>query len=271
MPKTLLQTSDDNRVTIRVWKMNTGDSKVGHATIQTHGDEGIYASFWPKESEPSSPRTQSVRFTKADENGRLVRTPEVDIFLENRQPDLRVDLFSLNAKAINAAFAGFKESNCQWDLMGSSIFGYDNTRNCSGLCHFLLQHGGIETFVKSYAGTVKEAGGAILTELSIKDYVLRLQHSNEADADPATERERSEEAKIRQQTFGMFLVGWLGAMAVGKLADISAGTTLIVTPNGIANLAQWAKEEELKRYEYTDESALDSSADTSNRVISKVI
>ena len=39
---------DNHRVTIRVWSANIRYGEVGHASLQTYGDEGIHASFWPR-------------------------------------------------------------------------------------------------------------------------------------------------------------------------------------------------------------------------------
>lgn len=64
MPNIPLIISDANRVTVRVWKPTghgvsvlgsvagvISGGGVGHVSLQTYGEEGIYASFWPDEPE----------------------------------------------------------------------------------------------------------------------------------------------------------------------------------------------------------------------------
>lgn len=109
-----------NRVMVRVWLPDKYFSKAyGHASLQTPQN---YISFWP--------------------GNRLVDFFE-DIKNMRRLPDFRLGLYQLDIQKIDQAFEKFKQSGCQWRLMGEGIFNHEKTRNCSGLTYFLLQQGGM--------------------------------------------------------------------------------------------------------------------------------
>jgi hypothetical protein len=139
--------SERNKVTIRVWLRQLG-KRVGHASLQTHRADGIYASFWPNDD---SSKRQSSRDGVAAAHIRTPKQDEINESIERnangfRIPcpsDVTIELYGLNVDKIQEEYKKFRESNCNWSLWGSSFFRKENTRNCSGLTEFLLRCGGI--------------------------------------------------------------------------------------------------------------------------------
>lgn len=150
MPKEQLIKSNQNRITIRVWSSSKfdvlGSKRIGHVSLQTYGEDGIYASFWP--GMPTSlffnwRKITGVRISN-------FATLEQDINTEGSESDIIVDLYSLDVKKINDHFKKFKASGCRWALLGSSFIAHPETQNCSGLVYSLLSIGGI----KSLSGVI---------------------------------------------------------------------------------------------------------------------
>lgn len=106
--KAVLFMSNKNRVTIRVWLANKKKRRVGHTSLQTHGVDGIYASFWPD-------KEGRKQLTLAGVPGAHPKTPEQDALWEWIEtdatgqpkpcpPDVEIDLYSLNVTKINEAY-----------------------------------------------------------------------------------------------------------------------------------------------------------------------
>ena len=138
-----LITSEEKKVTIRVWKSSlSGLGYHGHATLQTYGVNGIYASFWPINGRKIGKKISGVP-------GYHATSVEEDIRLENgKAPDYTIDLFSLDVERINNAYNAFLAGKSNWALPASSMLRGKNTFNCSGLVWHLLEQGKIKHLFK---------------------------------------------------------------------------------------------------------------------------
>lgn len=130
--KKIVKKNNEGKVTIRVWKAKGKDS-AGHASLQT---SKIYASFWPSEQTNKNNLINGV-------TGSL-KTLKEDIKLEERQPDRKINLYSLNVESINQEFDKFKNKNLNWRLLSSGLFSTEDAQNCSGLVYSLLKAGNID-------------------------------------------------------------------------------------------------------------------------------
>lgn len=144
--------SEENRVIVRYWpgafssfKINSTGSLVsfGHVSLQTFiggpDNQGYYISFW-----------------RADIDKRCCGKQEDHI--HGREEDLQYSgqanientftLYTLNAKAINAAYEEMLRKGLKWDLGGSLLHSQDeNIAVCSSLIYRLLVAGGIGKLV----------------------------------------------------------------------------------------------------------------------------
>lgn len=121
---------NNNRVTIRIWDRKNG-SEVGHVSLET---PQYYVSHWNK-------------IELGD------RTLLDDIIAYQRLPDTRVSLYTLDVDKIHVTYNNFRRSNCQWDLLASSVLSsmsQKNSQNCSGLTAVLLKVGGVENLASLY-------------------------------------------------------------------------------------------------------------------------
>ncbi len=148
-----------NRCTIRLWTkcLNKNQFEVGHITLQTYvGGEtgkGIYASFWPPPTNPESDSDHPLMTVKSNDKGYL-RTYLYDKIQEGRDPDKIIDLYGLDINAINNAFHRFLNTNFNWSLFASTLFGIEYTCNCSGLIGLLLKTGGLESKLNDVDETI---------------------------------------------------------------------------------------------------------------------
>ena len=154
MPKSKqrLVMSNNNRVTLIVWLSNIvkGKSLAGHAALRTYvggeDNNGHYVSFWPDWAKKENTFC-TVGCFKQDEN----HTFETDKALEgNRDPEIHIDLYSLDVGAINKAYEAFQKAGYQWNILGSTFFKKNTIGNCASLTEFLLRAGGVDKLVSRY-------------------------------------------------------------------------------------------------------------------------
>jgi len=148
----------DNKATIRIWRGDITAGSPGHVSLQTYGQYKIYASFWPGENFESLPLRETIGPNKArvierpldiikkilpsGVNGVLLPNIEHDIKAEDgKQPDIEIDLYSLNILGIYHAFQEFVQRKTNWSLLAS--FTLSKSANCSELVENLLNVGGI--------------------------------------------------------------------------------------------------------------------------------
>lgn len=198
MLKEELIKSDKNRVTIRVWSANKvnilGVKRVGHVSLQTFGEGGIYASFWPATS------TSFLHWRSGLRGSRFTNLRQ-DLVLEEGEPDLVIDLYSLDVKKINTSFKKFKISGCRWALFGSSFMAHPETQNCAGLIYGLLCIGGIK---KLSSGTSK-------VELIMKA-AMSLYHLSRTFQEPETQPQQANSSYQLGISLGASLgLIWVGA------------------------------------------------------------
>ncbi len=146
--------SEENRVIVRYWPgllssfnvSSTGSwVSFGHVSLQTFvggpDNKGYYISFW-----------------RADIDKRCCGKQEDHI--HGREEDLQYGgqanientftLYTLNTKAINAAYEEMIRRGLKWDLRGSLLHSKDeNAAVCSSLIYRLLVAGGIEKLVSA--------------------------------------------------------------------------------------------------------------------------
>ena len=134
MRKEILK-NNERRVTVRVWLANRKSGCVSHASLETYGENHLYASVWPKTA--VDPKNNS----KAP---LVYRTRHQDYDIKG-DPDAIFNLYTLDVVTIRIAFLEFKQSGREWDLWGSSVLAKENTQNCSGLVLELLKRGGISS------------------------------------------------------------------------------------------------------------------------------
>jgi hypothetical protein len=166
----------DESVVVRVWLPRGGFSvsgEVGHASLETLGEEGIYASFWPAEAYNFKPKGV------AGDRDKL--TLEDDIANEGgRPPDVEVELRSLDVPAINAAYAKFVSAKCNWSIWGSAGFLRDpEARNCSGLVLHLLSVGGLGELLGGDPDPDAVTGSSALALLQISDWRTLLRFASD--------------------------------------------------------------------------------------------
>lgn len=245
---TVLHWDDAHKVTIRVWKSDIkGNGAVGHATLQTYcggvNGNGIYASFWPGDSQFLSPKVADVArktglpapngLKPGGVIGAFKPTFEKDCYAEEKEPEIVIDLYSLNVDEINRAFLAFKadveEKKINWAAIPNiqKIMGYTQTSNCSGLVLLLLQNGGIFRIINPMSNI--PISGFVIGAIGGTYYTIRKNRDEGRDDVDAT---------------AILCGGALGAVTEVALRFISStieGTGgIIVTPSGIATLAQFA-------------------------------
>jgi len=259
-----LMRDDDHRVTVRIWESNLSAGSIGHATLQTYGTNAIYASFWPYGDGRGDPKSICAKIARVAGSpiaprglniggltGSLIPSHEVDEWLEGsddlstgnrilKAPDVVKELFSLDTAKIKAAFTAFEEcvngGTTNWAALPNlqSIFGHDETSNCSGLVSYLLKEGGITELIGN-DDLVKTETIFILGGLMV-GIIFVLLKDNKASA-----------GKILRGA----VVGAAGGAAVGYTSLVAADTAhgigpVVITPSGIAYLVDKAQVAEEK-------------------------
>lgn len=239
------------KVIVRVWQSGTGiDGKLksmGHVSLQTSGGangEGCYISFWPQNAIKSP-------FFDHNRAPHFMTEYEEDVEAQGRECDSETTLKSLDVNAINIAYKAFVNSGCRWDVWGSSFFIDDpKTRNCAGLASYLLVRGGIEKLIKYHdehlAGDVGAVagvgGGVVMGGLAVGTI------ATSSSTTLATAAILGGPFTLVFAAVGFLAAGAVGAVAggtVGTVANVADRIKHIVTPEGVANLANYAREAEI--------------------------
>jgi hypothetical protein len=150
---------------------------------------------------------------------------------------IRIDLYSLDVRKINKAFRDFRKSKGNWAFYGSTFFRDENSRNCSGLSAHLLIEGGINELIEYLDDTVDKmvspffgTRGSSLSPSAVFAEGLRLSAATLVAAQ---------------------------------------GVKHVITPSGIAKLAEIAKKAEIKKYESAPSSNAPSRASSKIKSSSK--
>ena len=190
-----LRVREEDRVCVYVWRVRTniGDT-LGHASLQTFGDKGIYVSWWPRE--PVSLPYKATHPKEPYPN----RTYEMDVRAEGRPPDETHTFYSLDKNKIFEKFE--KEKDAKWQIFGKTLLTFkagEKFHTCSSMVAVLLDAGGgvCENFVWDciLKGGFLKLGvidpGQIGTECSYKSdkekakYDIEiLPSANPVDSDP---------------------------------------------------------------------------------------
>ncbi|MCK4609211.1 MAG: ankyrin repeat domain-containing protein [Gammaproteobacteria bacterium] len=266
-----LNLSDDNRVTIRVWESDLANGTIGHTSLQTYGNNAIYASFWPDitsaqpggrdpssilakiaitAGSPVTPRGLNLGGIK----GTLIPNSAMDERLEwhidtssGREvptpPKFVVDLYSLNTAKIKEAFENFKyaanNSLINWAATPNiqGLFGRHDTSNCSGLVLLLLNAGEIQKIIASSKYSMLKAGlliGGAAGGLCV-----------------VVDNKKASKEKIIKGIVAGAAIGGTAGSVISLTRDIANGTSgLLISPSGINHLANVAKTAEIKQYKY---------------------
>lgn len=253
-----------NQTTLQQKTNNLPETRIGHATLQTYvggkDGKGIYASFWPVGRDDKE--TGRTRLTRLGVTGFLVPNLEMDKDLEGDvkrdendniisgkpcEPDITVDLYSLDVQEINKEFEKFEKSNGNWSIWGSAFFRERKTRNCSGLCSYLLRQGGINNlFGKDYilkgakigaqAGAI---GGALAGSVAIPLGVI---------TGPGVVVVAAAGLAAGLASGGAVTGGILGATVGAAMSHSGIPDQLLVTPSDIGKIALFTLEAERKKY-----------------------
>lgn len=173
---------DSNRVTIRIWyrsKLTINSTKrVGHVSLQTYGENGIYASLWP--AIPSSLFSrQGVAPLPLDK-----MSYEKDKALEGGEPDIIVDLYTLDVNKINYVYNKIKNSGVRWATSASSPIAHPQALNCASLIRLLLIAGGIKELVSVNTKNILKITTGIGISL-VGSTLLALKTTNRSFFKPA--------------------------------------------------------------------------------------
>lgn len=238
-----------NRVTVRIWDRKN-ESEVGHVSLET---PQYYISHW-----------NEVKLGD--------RTFLEDVIAYQRLPDTRISLYTLDVEKIHVTYNNFRQSNCQWDLLGSTVLSsmsQKNSQNCSGLTAVLLKVGGVEKLASLYWHPFKDVlkdsailGGAIIwTMISIAgiagkvecDVINFKQSAAEVERLMKEAIERQKQLTLSKDIFflltGLFAVGG-GLFSAYNLIcnDIPRllGYGLVTHPEHIKVLIENAKKFEIE-------------------------
>lgn len=151
--------SVEDMVMVRVWKMDLSKKRVGHVSLETTGEGGRYASYWPAGAGDGKGVTGISDCLKVP--GTFSPSLAEDIKREGCFPDQQLFLRSLDVNKINEALHNFiQKNNKYWSIAGSGFFAGKDTKNCAGLVLHLLQEGGLNIT------TGKIDMSAVFTQLS---------------------------------------------------------------------------------------------------------
>ena len=250
-----LKINSASQVTVHVW-FQQGDlhdayhgvcgTRIGHASLQTHvggvTGKGIYASAWP----------HGIQGVKAQNPLSLVDSFEQDVKNEGGQPDLSLNLYSLNVVRINQAFMDFKQKHLDalkgvadtgqayWVLLAphyKSLFGFDlsdeqlaESVNCSYLTYALMSIGGLSVVEQKYENLLNVTFALTGASLGVLWTAYRAAH-------PLKE---GESVGVSDFLTAMLLgvVGGLTFKGIGNMiTKLGDGQALVLTPDGVAKIA----------------------------------
>ena len=150
-------------------KKGSDDANVGHVSLQTVNH---YISLWPGAAPNSLNRVVK---------GKLNQLAD-DIAGEGRQPHHTIYLYSLNNKAIEAAFDDIREEGTKWVLTGDSSFtDGDKGHSCVSLVYALLQRGGLDKLLdsidsSSHASTHPAMASGLISPNEFADHIHKAKH-----------------------------------------------------------------------------------------------
>lgn len=292
--KPTLNNSLSHKVTIYIW--HSDETRWGHVAMRTYiggyKNEGHYISFWPGANSIDK-ELKDTHFWQADKekkksfedaggkNARFfgyLRDMEMeksidgmlltDCKAENGDPNMIVDLFSLDVKKINNDYERFKSSGCKWAIYGSSFFKTQDTQNCCGLCLFLLNAGGITNLAKYndfYLAKIISLLGSTFGFFAVP--IILNATGNAASTYSSRDQTIwetivamlpgliSEPALAQFFAISMTLYGALGGIFGGLFGaglDTWKGIKYIITPNGVSALTQMAQQNEREKFHIKD-------------------
>jgi len=251
--------SDANKVTIYIWKMNLARDRLGHASMRTYKGgargNGHYMSFWPAEK---SLRQKSLVGVPSH----CIRSLEDDVLQEDgSQPDYAIDLYSLDVDKINRAYAQFLASNCNWSLWGSAFFRDESTRNCSGLCLYLLKEGGIDALLTESVSVEMVMGtgaGSATAFFGLGGGAWLGFAGGSSNVFLGSSVAKAVMLVGLPATPGVVFIGGIAMLATAGAATglaikqgkyLLQGKKAIITPDGVARIIQAALASERERYD----------------------